>query len=47
MKTLLALALLSIPSICMAAERPNIVFMLSDDQGWNGLSGGIKGVRSR
>ncbi len=22
----------------LAAERPNIVFMLSDDQGWNGLS---------
>lgn len=23
---------------CLAAERPNIVFMLSDDQGWNGTS---------
>ncbi|MFO1021773.1 MAG: sulfatase-like hydrolase/transferase [Planctomycetales bacterium] len=23
---------------CEAAGRPNIVFMLSDDQGWNGLS---------
>lgn len=25
-------------SILRAAEQPNIVFMLSDDQGWNGLS---------
>ncbi len=23
---------------CFAAERPNIVFMLADDQGWNGTS---------
>lgn len=38
MKSLLVLTLLSIPSICLAAERPNIVFMLSDDQGWGGLS---------
>jgi arylsulfatase A-like enzyme len=26
------------PSLGLAAERPNIVFMLSDDQGWSGLS---------
>ncbi|MCX7418940.1 MAG: sulfatase [Planctomycetia bacterium] len=38
MKTLLILAFLSIPSICLAGERPNIVFMLADDQGWSGLS---------
>jgi arylsulfatase A len=30
--------LMFLPSLCFAAERPNIVFMLSDDQGWNGLS---------
>ena len=27
-----------IPIVGFAAERPNIVFMLSDDQGWSGLS---------
>ena len=27
-----------IADISYAAERPNIIFMLSDDQGWNGLS---------
>lgn len=27
-----------LPSFCLAAERPNIVFMLSDDQAWNGTS---------
>jgi arylsulfatase A len=26
------------PATCEAKERPNIIFMLSDDQGWNGLS---------
>lgn len=26
------------PSLGLAAERPNIVFMLSDDQAWNGTS---------
>lgn len=35
--TLLALCV-SITSFSAAADRPNIVFMLSDDQGWNGLS---------
>ncbi|MCY2983781.1 MAG: sulfatase [Planctomycetota bacterium] len=25
-------------SVCSASEKPNIIFMLSDDQGWNGLS---------
>lgn len=38
MKTLAALLLFLFPSLCLAAEQPNIVFMLSDDQGWNGLS---------
>lgn len=37
MKSLLLLLAL-MPSLCLAAERPNIVFMLADDQGWNGLS---------
>ena len=27
-----------LPSAGLSAERPNIVFMLSDDQGWNGTS---------
>ena len=26
------------PAILQADNRPNIVFMLSDDQGWNGTS---------
>ncbi|MEE2934731.1 MAG: sulfatase [Planctomycetota bacterium] len=30
--------LLCVASIGRAAERPNIVFMMSDDQAWNGLS---------
>ena len=38
MKHQLALVLLLFPTLCLAAERPNIVFMLSDDQGWSGLS---------
>ena len=29
------------------AERPNIVFMLSDDQGWSGLSVAIDPRRTR
>lgn len=32
------LALLPLTGGAFAAERPNIVFMLSDDQSWNGLS---------
>lgn len=24
--------------VCRSADKPNIIFMLSDDQGWNGLS---------
>ena len=37
MRYLFLLTLL-LPTFGLAAERPNIVFMLSDDQGWNGLS---------
>ena len=35
--TSLALLLASAP-VSFAAEQPNIIFMLSDDQAWNGLS---------
>lgn len=35
--TVLGLACL-LPSLCFAAERSNVVFMLADDQGWNGTS---------
>lgn len=39
---LLSSALIAIVGLCaevtLAAERPNFIFMLSDDQGWNGLS---------
>ena len=38
MKPLLSVLLILIAKLCVAAERPNIVFMLSDDQGWSGLS---------
>ena len=34
----LMILFLFMPAAGMAAERPNIVFMLSDDQGWSGLS---------
>jgi len=34
MKALLALALLSVTSLAGAADRPNIVVILSDDYGW-------------
>ncbi len=38
MRVLFATCLLLLPTVGVAAERPNIVFMLSDDQAWNGLS---------
>ncbi len=38
MKSFFAVIALSISLPTVAAERPNIVFMLSDDQGWSGLS---------
>ena len=35
----IAMALMVImTTVCSASEKPNIIFMLSDDQGWNGLS---------
>lgn len=38
MKPTIVLVLLSLfSSLCPAAGRPNIIFMLSDDQGWSGL----------
>lgn len=38
MRVLFATCMLFLPTVGIAAERPNIVFMLSDDQAWNGLS---------
>src|SRR5687767_8510995 len=38
MKLLPSLLLLLATSACPAAGRPNIVLMLSDDQGWAGVS---------
>lgn len=38
MKALVCLTLLLVPTIGLAAERPNIIFMLSDDQAWSGTS---------
>lgn len=38
MKKFLLAILLLLPSFGFAAEHPNIVFMLPDDQGWSGLS---------
>lgn len=38
MRILIAICLLCLPNAGVTAERPNIVFMLSDDQAWNGLS---------
>ena len=38
MKLLTFLFVLLAPAISFAADQPNIVFMLSDDQGWGGLS---------
>jgi len=38
MRILSLCCLLMAPAWLVAADRPNIVFMLSDDQGWSGLS---------
>jgi arylsulfatase A len=38
MRNLLLFTLLVHPAVGQTVERPNIVFMLSDDQGWSGLS---------
>ncbi len=38
MRIFIASVLLLLPSFASAADRPNIIFMLADDQGWNGLS---------
>ena len=38
MKPLLWLAIVLLPVPSRAVERPNIVFMLADDQGWSGTS---------
>jgi arylsulfatase A-like enzyme len=35
---ILVLPIVLLQAIGHAAERPNIIFMLADDQGWNGLS---------
>jgi len=38
MKNWIVILALLMPSAGWAAAKPNIIFMLSDDQGWNGLS---------
>lgn len=38
MRHLPVLALLAVSTLAQAADRSNIIFMLADDQGWNGLS---------
>lgn len=38
MKSIMLALLIAAPVTGWCADRPNIVFMLSDDQGWNGLS---------
>ena len=38
MKTLTLIILMLAPAIAVAADQPNIILMLSDDQGWSGLS---------
>ena len=38
MKTLTLIILMLAPAIAFAADQPNIILMLSDDQGWSGLS---------
>ncbi len=38
MRHLYVLAILAVSTLARAADRPNIIFMMADDQGWNGLS---------
>lgn len=38
MRILITVLVLIAPNFTSAADRPNIIFMLADDQGWNGLS---------
>jgi arylsulfatase A len=38
MKCAFTLALLLLSTVAHAADRPNIIFMLADDQGWSGTS---------
>ena len=38
MRILITVLALIAPNFAFAADRPNIIFMLADDQGWNGLS---------
>lgn len=38
MRILLICIALIAPNLAIGAEKPNIIFMLADDQGWNGLS---------
>lgn len=38
MRIFITWVFLLLPNFAFAADRPNIIFMLADDQGWNGLS---------
>ena len=38
MRQIFFFLLIAVPSVGSGAERPNIIFMLADDQGWSGLS---------
>lgn len=38
MRILITILALIVPNFTFATDRPNIIFMLADDQGWNGLS---------
>jgi arylsulfatase A-like enzyme len=38
MKTLTLMILMLVPAIAFAVDQPNVILMLSDDQGWGGLS---------